>query len=170
MHRPHPSPPRGAALPLAMILLAVLTVIAAAAVKLSSQERQNAVSWSQADFIQECANAAQAKLWADMAQNGGTAYFGSSISVTDIRLPDGTRFVSPGHYDSMQPRADGTLPTVKDLVVVASQDDAGELSEQDCTNGACGLAAPGRTYSIQAYCVDATGRSLELELAVKFAL
>ena len=63
-------PARGAALPLAMILLGVLTVIGVAAVSLSRVERQNAASYSRVDFVTQCANAAQAKLWAEMARSG----------------------------------------------------------------------------------------------------
>jgi len=162
------TPHRGAALPLAMILLAVLTVIAAAAVSLSARERQNAASYSRQDFIQECANAAQAKLWGEMAQYGGTAYLGREAAVTELRLPDGTRLTAPAHYDSR--KADGTYPNVKDLIIKAQADDTSAMNEQDCTNGACGLVPLGATHLIQAHCIDRGGRSLEIELGIKFAL
>jgi len=168
MNAHHPSTPRGAALPLAMILLAVLTVIAAAAVSLATKERENAVDDGRPRFLQECANAAQAKLWAEMAQYGGTAYLGKEVAVTEIRLPDGTRIASPAHYDSR--RADGTYPNVKDLVIKAQTVEPGGATEQDCTNAACGLVPLGSTHIIEAVCFDSKGRALEIELGIKFAL
>src|SRR6266498_1794844 len=63
---------RGAALPLAMILLGVLTVVGVAAVSLSTQERANAAAYSKMDAIYACANAATAKLWSELAIYGTT--------------------------------------------------------------------------------------------------
>ncbi len=168
MRHENPSSPRGAALPLAMILLAVLTVIAAAAVSLSSKERQNAADDARPRFLQECANAAQAKLWAEMAQHGGTTYLGKEIAVSEIRLPGGTRIAAPAHYDSQA--ANGAYPNVKELVIKATTDEPGAATEQDCTNGACGLVPLGSTHIVQALCIDAKGRALEIELGIKFAL
>ncbi|HEX8913678.1 MAG TPA: hypothetical protein VF796_15065, partial [Humisphaera sp.] len=74
---------------------------------------------------------------------------------------------SPAHYDSV---AGTTL--VKDVVlkVQASSGTGGDVNEADITNRAAGLAAIGGTQLILARCVDARGRALEIELAVKFAL
>lgn len=166
MRRPHSSrTPRGAALPLALILLAVLTVIAVAAVSLSGQERVNAASYSRMDFVSECATAAQAKIWSEMAYQG-SAYLTAPVAVTEVRLPDGSVIKSPAHYDS--------TPTtlVKDVVVKvqSSSGVGGDVNERDCTNSACGLAPLGGTQLILAHCVDQRGRALEIEFAVKFAL
>ncbi len=159
---------RGAALPLALILLGVLTAIAVAAVSLSSQERTNAADYSRVDFVNACANAAQAKLWAEVSYQS-LAYFGSGLAVTSVSLPDGTRFTSPAHYDA---GASGTMPIVKDVVlrVESSAGTGASANERDCTNGACGLVPFGATQLVVAHCVDTRGRELELELGVKFAL
>lgn len=159
-------PPRGAALPLALILLGVLTVVAMAAVSLSSRERVSAAAYSRIDFMTECANAAQAKLWAEMAY-GGQAIFGSALQVTHVQLPDGTKITSPAHFDWKA----GTT-TVKDVVLkVESSAGAGaDVNERDCTNSACGLMPLGATHLVVAHCVDRDDRELELELAIKFAL
>jgi len=165
--RPHPSrSPRGAALVLALIMLAVLTVIAVAAVSLSGQERVNAASYSRIDFINECATAAQAKIWSELAYQG-SAYLSAPVAITSARLPDGSLITSPAHYDST---AGTTL--VKDIVlkVQSSAGVGGDVNERDCTNSACGLAPLGGTQMILAHCVDAKGRALEIEFAVKFAL
>lgn len=167
MRRPNPSRcARGAALPLSLILLAVLTVIAVAAVSLSGQERVNAASYSKLDFINECANAAQAKIWAEMAYQG-TAYLSAPVAVTSVRLPGGSLITSPAHYDfQTNPRL------VKDVVlkVQSSSGVGGDVNERDCTNSACGLTPLGGTQMIMAHCVDQQGRALEIELGVRFAL
>lgn len=157
---------RGAALPLAMIFLGVLTVVAVAAVSLSGQERVNAAAYSRIDFINECATAAQAKIWSELAYQG-TGYMGAPIAVTSVKLPDGSLITSPAHYDST---AGTTL--VKDIVlkVQASSGTGGDVNEADITNRASGLTPIGGTQLIIARCVDPRDRALEIELAVKFAL
>jgi hypothetical protein len=152
-------------LPLSIIMLAVLTAIAVAAVSLSGQERVNAASYARIDFVNECANAAQAKLWSEMAYQG-SAYLSAPQAVTHIKLPDGTLFTSPAHYE--QPAT--TL--VKDVVlkVQSSSGIGGDVNERDCTSGPCGGAPLGGTQLIMAHCVDAHGRALEIEFAVRFAL
>jgi hypothetical protein len=151
----------------AIITLAVLTVVAVAAVSLSGRERVNANSFSRVDFMSECANAAQAKLWSEIAY-GGPAYLGASIQITSVRLPDGTLLRSPAHYDSTT----GTT-LVKD-VILKVQSNAGasnaSANERDCTNNACGLSDFGSTQLVLAHCVDTAGRALEIELGIRFAL
>ncbi len=166
MRRAHPHrSPRGAALPLALILLAVLTAIAVAAVSLSAQERVNAGSYSRIDFVNECATAAQAKLWAELARTG-TAYMGQPVAITSVRLPDGSLLTAPAHYDSV---AGTTL--VKD-VVIAVESSAGtgaaSLEERDCTNQSCGRGVGQGTHRVVAHCLDVRGRALEIELSLKF--
>jgi hypothetical protein len=152
---------------LALVLLGVLTVIGAASVLLASQERVNASSKSKIDFLNACANAAQAKIWAEMTQYG-LSYLGSTVQVTPLHLPDGTVVVAPAHYGQL----DGAPPTVKS-VTFKVESDSGEgnsMNERDCTNGACGLVPLGQTYGMTALCKDAAGREYEVELAIKFAL
>ena len=167
MRRPLPSP-RGSALLVAMILLLVLSVIGAAAVRLSSQERNNAAAMTRVQFLNACANAAQAKIWAEMSQYG-LGYLGSAVQVTPMTLPDGTTIVGPAHYDSKD--ASGNYPLVKDVTFkVETASTSGAMNERDCTNGGCGIVPLGQTNGMTALCTDAAGRSYEIELAVKFAL
>lgn len=159
---------RGSALLLAIILLLVLSIIGAAAVTVSSQERTNAAAQAKVEFLTACANAAQAKIWAEMAQYG-MGYLGSAVQVTPATLPDGTKIMAPAHYGDMDPSAPFRL--VKEVVLkheTSSGDNA--MNERDCTNGACGLLPLGSTYSMTAVCTDPSGRQYELELGVKFAL
>jgi hypothetical protein len=170
MARPRPRlrpAPHGSALLLALVLLGVLTVIGAAAVLLSSQERLNASSATKVEFLNACANAAQAKIWAEMSQYG-LGYLGSAVQVTATTLPDGTKVMAPAHYGHIDA---ATAPLVSN-VTFRAQSSASEniLNERDCTNAACGLTPLGQTYGMTAVCKDAAGREFEIELAVKFGL
>lgn len=161
---------RGAALLMALILLGTLTVIGVAAVSLSSRERSSAAAFARIDYAVQCANAAQAKLWAEMSQ-AGMAYLGSGVAVTSMTLPDGTVITAPAHYDSR--KADGTMPAVKEVTVKVESATEGTVSERDCTNNACGLMPIGTTQIIFAHCAfQVGGRQLEMEieLGIKFAL
>jgi hypothetical protein len=155
---------------LAIILLGALTVIGVAAVSLSTRERSSAAAYARVDFITQCANAAQAKLWAEMAQYG-VAYLGAGSQVSSIRLPDGTTITAPAHYDSQ--KADGSMPAVKEVAIKVESSAEGTVAERDCTNNACGLMPLGATQIIFAHCkLEVAGRpvEMELELGIKFAL
>lgn len=159
--------PRGNTLLVAMILLAVLSVIGATSVMLSSEERNNAAAKSKVDFIEACANAAQAKIWAEMGQYG-MSYLGSTVTVTAADLPDGTRLVAPAHYGTVD---SATSALVKDVVfkVDTSSLEETSMEERDRTNGGAVMSV-GSTWGITAVCRDPGGRAFEVELAVKFAL
>jgi hypothetical protein len=164
-HRPRH--PRGSALILAMILLGVLAIVGAASVMLSAQERMNAGATTRVEFLNACANAAQAKIWAEMAQYG-LSYLGSTVRVSAMALPDGTTVLAPAHYGQL---SESTQPLVKDVSFsVKSSTGESAMNERDCTNGACGLVPLGQTWGVTALCVDLAGREYEVELAVKFAL
>ena len=160
-------PPRGNTLLVAMILLTVLSLIGVASVRLSSEERNNAASKSKVDFIEACANAAQAKIWAEMGQYG-MSYLGSTVTVTAATLPDGTRIIAPAHYRNVD---SATTALVKDVVfkVDTTALDEASMEERDRTNGGAVMSV-GSTWGITAVCQDAANRAFEVELAVKFAL
>src|SRR5512144_1066556 len=95
---PRPAP-RGSALPLALILLGVVTAIAVAGVSLSTQERANAASYSRVDAALACANAAVGTLWAELGVYG-TNIATSSAAIATLTLPDGTKLQAPAHYNT----------------------------------------------------------------------
>ena len=162
--------PRGNTLLVAVVLLAVLSVVGAASVMLSSQERINASAKTRVDFLNACANAAQAKIWAEMGQYG-LSYLGSTVSVTPMSLPDGTTVIGPAHYATADSHSTPQVNSVVFKVDTATASKPGaSMNERDCTNGACGLMPLGSTYGMTAVCTDASGRAYEVELAVKFAL
>ncbi len=157
---------RGSALLLAIIMLLVLAAIATATIALSTQERTNAAAKAKTDFLAACANAAQAKIWAEMGQYG-MGYLGSAVQVTRVTLPDGTILAAPAHQRDDDP----TTAVVKDVVFSHQlQGTTGDMSERDCTNRDCSGGGLGATYEMTAVCTDAAGRKQELELSVKFAL
>jgi hypothetical protein len=164
LHRSHPRKiARGAALPLALILLGVLTVVAVAAVQLSSQERQNAVSYSRLDAVYACANAATAKLWSEIAVSG-TTLGGATQLVSSITLSDGTKLTAPAHYDTT------TGGVTVGQMVASSASSASSAPETSMENKGVPTVAPGQTYSFTVTCQDANGRAFEIELGLKFAL
>lgn len=158
-----PHPPRGSALLTSMILLAVLTALGIAAVSLSTQERKNSAAKVGIDALEACANAAQAKIWAEMSQYG-LASMAGSVSVSAMNLPGGLTGM-PGHYGSQN------LPslTLNDVTLTETSDN-GSLGEQDCTNRACGMNTLGHVQRGFAHCVDRFNREFEVEIAIKFAL
>ena len=169
MRPPHLTRSRGSALLLAMVLLGVLTVIGAAAVMLASQERTNAAAKSRLDGLVACANAAQAKIWAEAAQ-AGLGYLHSGWAVTPMNLPDGAKALAPAHFG----QTTGTPPTVSEVTFRTELRGPveGDVGLGSLTNkmSMLGGGASGRTYALTALCRDAQGREYEVELAVKFAL
>jgi len=153
---------RGAALPLAMILLGVLTVVGVAAVSLSTQERANAAAYSKMDAIYACANAATAKLWSELAIYG-TTLASSGALITSLTLPDGTKLTAPAHYDTT------TVMTVGQMVTAESGSTSSQ-PESAMENKGVATVAPGQTYSFAVHCKDAYGRELEIEVGLRFAL
>lgn len=162
--------PRGSALILVMVMLLVMAVIAVATVSLSTQERTNAAAKAKVDFLEACAHAAQAKIWAEMSQYG-MGYLGSAVTVTEATLPDGTRLIAPAHSSDVDPFAH----KVQDVVFEHTNNSGGggfAIDERDATNrdfdGSGG--GIGSTFEMTAVCIDPSGRRQELELTVKFAL
>jgi hypothetical protein len=164
MQNSHPS--RGSVLLTAMILLAVLMIVGVAAVRLASRERVNAAAKGKLEFTQACANAAVAKIYAEMAASG-LGYLGGGMQVTATTV-DGSVLTAPGHYD----QATGTsAPLVKDVTFrVESAGATSQQAERDCTNKLCGPNDLGRAYSVTAHCKDSHDREAEVELALKFAI
>jgi len=166
MTTPNGRAPRGGALILVMILLLAMAAVAVATIGVSTQERGNAAAKAKVDFLEACANAAQAKIWAEMAQFG-MGYLGSAVTVTSATLPDGTQIIAPAHA----PDTNYATKAVKDVVFKHQNNSGGgEMNERDGTNGAGAMAGIGSTYEMTAVCIDPSGRRQELELSVKFAL
>jgi Tfp pilus assembly protein PilX len=160
---------RGSALVLVVILLLVMTVVSVAVVRLASQARITSAAQSSHDALVECANAAQAQLWAAIGVNGKSYYQqpSSTMTVTSLRLPDGKELLAPAHIDG--PASSSPALGIRS---VAAGSPAGTTGDGDSTNtftgGRSGVGA-GATW-VTARCKDASGRAHEIEFAFKFSL
>lgn len=165
-----PSSPRGSVLLLAVILLAVLSVIGVAALTLSSLDWINAASKSRVDAIAACARAAQAQVWGELARYGPGYLASENPLSTPITLADGVQVNAPAHY------ADPAQNPVKVKEVVTAFDkgvsDGSKPMVADLTNRSVALdqLTSGRAYRITARCIDPRGRELEVEFSMRFAL
>lgn len=156
--RPH----TGSALLLVVILLGVLAAIAGATVALSSRDRINASAKSRRDLVVSCANAAQMKVWAELARYG-PKWFGD-FAGTETVLADGTR-LAPVHYDQ------AASVQIKDVVVTFT-DPIGSEMAKDMTNRSQALMNQGNAKRAVARCVIPGGafspdRVLEIEFSMR---
>ncbi len=156
---------RGSTLLITMILLLVLTVLGAAAVSLSSQDRANASSQARYQKMVECASAAQSMVWAQLARYG-TNYIGSSLPVGVVKLPDGTQLAAPTHYNQ-----DPSKTFANVITTVQSGGGGAPTMDMDCTNTICGQkGGGGNPVVIAARCTDSSGRQFEVEMSFVLAL
>jgi hypothetical protein len=153
---------RGSALAVAMIVLGVLTVIGVAAVSLSTQERTNAAAYGKLDAVQACANAAQGKIWKELGIHG-TMLAASDVAITSITLVDGTILTAPAHYDT---------PLTATIKSVSSTDSKAGAKKRDknLTNKGRENFSRDAVNFFVVHCKDASGRELEIEIGIKFAL
>ena len=152
-------PERGSTLVLAMVLLAVLSIVGVGAVALSMQERTNAGLKTHRDRLVACAAAAQAAIWAEMLAYGPSFLPASGAPVPEITLPDGTRFRA-GHYHDT-----GTV-VVNTAVRVVPCRDAKSEDYVDLTNRDSAFFQAGNCYAITARCADSQDRELEVEFGI----
>lgn len=162
------SPARGSTLIIALILLAVLSLIGVAAVSLSTQERANAAAKARVDALGACAQAARAQVWAEVARHGPGYLLSTKALDAPIEISGYGTLAAPAHYDST------TAMKVNEVVMAFDRgaSDGGSPLVLDLTNGdprAEGLGG-GRAYRIVARCVDPAGRALEVEFSMRFAL
>jgi type II secretory pathway pseudopilin PulG len=161
---------------IAMILLAVLSVLGVSAVTLSSEERRNAAAKARRDALQACARAAQAQVWAEVARYGPTYLKSGMLVAAPAELPGGMTVRAPAHYspgDTNSPE-DQSAISVSSVVVQFDQgaSDGSLATASDLTNRAVAIdqLGSGKAYRIVARCRDSKGRELEAEFAMRFTL
>jgi hypothetical protein len=161
-------PARGGTLIIALILLAVLSVLGVAAVSLGSRERANASGKARVDALVACAQAARAQIWAEVARYGPGFLKGNNTLDAPIQLSGYGTLAAPAHYD--------TTTSMRVDQVVAGFDngvsDGIAAPIADLTNGDAlkdGLLG-GRAMRITARCTDTRGNSFEVEFSMRFAL
>ncbi len=179
----HHHPPRGAVrargnmLVVAMILLAVLSVLGVSAVTLSSEERRNAAAQARHDALEACARAAQARIWAEVAKYGPTYLKSGTPVLAPESLPGGMTVRAPAHYSASATNPtpdDGSTIQVSSVVVQFDQgvSDGSLAKASDLTNRAVAIdqLGSGKAYRIVARCQDSRGRELEAEFSMRFTL
>lgn len=163
---------RGNMLVVAMILLAVLSVVGVSAVMLSSEERRNASSKARRDALEACARAAQAQVWAEVAKYGPTYLKSGTLVVAPATLPGGVTVRAPAHYSDTTP--DTGAVQVDSVVVQFDQgvSDGSLATASDLTNRAVAIdqLGSGKAYRVVARCRDGKARELEVEFAMRFTL
>lgn len=164
--------PRGSALVLVVILLAAMTAVSVAVLRLSGQGRIGAATLSSHEALVECANAAKAQLWAAIATNGKSyiANPSSSVVVTSLTLPDGKELLAPAHLDS-----GSTSTPSAGIRQAAASSPTGIYGDMDATNtivggGANSGSGNNQATWVTARCRDQSGRMHEVEFAFRFSL
>jgi hypothetical protein len=160
---------RGSGLILAIIVLAVLAMLAAAALQIAQQEAATVSRHINYAMLVSCAEAAQAKLWAEYAKyNTTTPVMPTVIPGTGIGPGTGTA-LQLGHYEANPSLTtsvtfdEGAMKPLDPNVI------SGGLRELDQTNTfRKGLL--GQPFQIVAHCFDDRGRQYEVELLVRFGL
>jgi hypothetical protein len=170
MTRPRPRSEAGSTMILVVILLGVLAAIGGAAVTLSSRDRINAGAKTRRDALAACAQAAQVKVWAELARYG-PRWMGSDTPVTELVLADGTR-LGPLHYTP--PGGDPPGIVAKDVVVGLSAE-FGDEAVVDLSNRSTSLLSAGKAYRCVARCTIPGGmfapdRQLEVEFQIRTRL
>jgi Tfp pilus assembly protein PilX len=167
---------RGSMLVVAMILLAVLSVLGVSAVLLSSEERRNASSKARRDALEACARGAQAQVWAEVARYGPTYLKSGTFVAAPDTLPGGMSVRAPAHYSDATINAtpDGGDIRVDSVVVQFDQgvSDGSVATASDLTNRAVAIdqLGSGKAYRVVARCRDGKARELEVEFSMRFTL
>jgi Tfp pilus assembly protein PilX len=155
---------RGSALLFVIVLLAVLSLVGGASVLLSSRERQNAGAKTSVSTSIACANAAQARLWVELSKYG-MKDLAKALTLTEVRLPDGTELAVPAHYRDL-----GTGGMT--AVILADEEGAapGGGQMRDIVNVDADASQLGRTTTLTARCTTPSGREMEVEFGIRFML
>ena len=165
--------PRGAVLLLVVVLLAVVTVLALAAIGFSGAERGAASSFRSSEELVACADAGRQYLLSRFRLIGGSP---TQLAPTDQRLDlaglpgcggavpaDDARCIRSGHL--------GEPPTISGVRLIPQVTLGRRSSARDLTNviaPASGLG--GQTYQVVVHCTDSRGAQTEVEFTLRFGL
>lgn len=159
-------PPRGSALLMVTVLLAVLAVIGVAAATLGSQERINASAKGTRDRMAACANAARLVIWAELARFG-SANIRNAIAAGAVTLSNGTVLAAPAHYEQDATELINVRRYTAPLATSSSSGagaDSTNLTNIIVGPDAAALGSGTTTaYAFVARCRDRDGRETEVE-------
>jgi type II secretory pathway pseudopilin PulG len=159
-HHPRVARKRGSALVLVMIILGVLALLAAAALKLAQQDSVNVNQRISRETLTACAEAAQRKLMAEIALRGG-----ATGQVQAVVVPGANTQLVVGHYDS---EAVVNVDLDKNFLPLGPAAASGGFDENDATNTMRMGGMFGQQYFTVAHCTDARGRQYEVEVIVRW--
>ncbi|MCP3139168.1 hypothetical protein [Pyxidicoccus xibeiensis] len=164
---------RGSVLLLVVVLLAVVTVLAMAAIGLSGAERGAASSFRSSEELVACADAGRQYMLSRFRLLGQSP---TQLTPTNQRLDvaglpgceggvtgDDGRCIRSGHL--------GEAPTISGVRLVPQLTLGRRSSARDLTNviaPAAGLG--GQTYQVIVHCVDSRGAESEVEFTLRFGL
>lgn len=149
---------RGAALLVAIILVAALALISLAVVNRSSNEIQSVAAKRRYDSAASCADAAQALIRSQLQTYGATSV---QTSLSPVTINDATMMT--GHYDATGPA------TITSITVGSPQ--ATSAGGGDMTNR-IGRPATTKTYRAVVVCKNTNypGHQIEAEVLFSFGL
>lgn len=155
---PRSHPDRGAALLVAIVLVAALAIISLAVVNRASNEIQSVAAKRRYDSAASCADAAQALIRSQMQAYGGSA---SSLVLNTTTINDAVMLT--GHYDA--------TAAVSVQSVTSGSPQAASSGGGDMTNR-IGRPAATKTYLATVLCKNANypGHQIEVEVLFSFGL
>lgn len=159
-------PPRGSSLLLAVIVLGALALLAAAGLRLAQQESVTTNQRIHHQTLVACAQAAEKKLWAEIALRGQ----GPTVKVDVSKIPGANAHLAIGHYDS-EFDSGGNIQSVtlsENFVPLEAAAASGGVEDNDATNTMRLGGVFGQPYLLVAHCTDARGRQYEVELMVRW--
>lgn len=151
-------PDRGAALLVAIVLVAALAIISLAVVNRASNEIQSVAAKRRYDSAASCADAAQALIRSQMQTNAGVVS-ATTLSTTTIN----DAIMLTGHYDATSP--------VSVASVTAGSPQAASSGGGDMANR-IGRPSVAKTYLATVLCKNANypGHQIEVEVLFSFGL
>ncbi len=152
---------RGSALVLVTIILGVLALLAAAALRLAQQDAVSVNQRIGRETLTACADAAQRKLMADIAAKDGP-----NGTVQAVVVPGANAKLVVGHYDSDSTIADVRLD--ENFVPLGPAASSSGFADNDATNTMRIGGMFGRNYLTVAHCTDSRGRQYEVEVVVQW--
>lgn len=157
---------RGSALLAVFIVLLVLLLLGAAALKLTMKEAESVHRGVDTNVLTACAQAAEEKIWAEYALYNGNV---PAVKPTVIPGPGNGVRLSLAHFDA-DPSPIATVSfddkTFRPLDRNAMSGGLGDMDQTNTFRSEFG----GQPYLVVAHCTDERNRQYEIELLVRFGI
>jgi len=162
---------RGSALIVTMIILAVLTLVGMSSLQLAQADAVSVNRQLTYRTLVACAEAAEKKLWAEYAVQGGSLQQVMPLVIPGTQLPNGRgTTLAIAHYDSDSAGPNVAVSFNEDsFKALPASAMSGGIQELDQSN-TFRSSLLGQPYLVVAHCRDARDRQYEIELVVRFGL